>query len=245
MEGYNTHEAAKKIGVSSSTIRRWNRVGILNGVMEKHNIGYIYDCEKIDAFKYGPLQSFNDLYFAWKGGNAVAFDKLISRIRAVADRSVDKWGAASGYYWELNLDELKEDAFHAGVRRMVDWNESGINYLSTSVINAVNFESRNGIRKAIRRIESNSFQAMETSSDEVEEAAMTMIDREDIFEAIRKLKPMERVVILERFGLTGERPKLQSEIGIQNGLTRQRIFQIEKRALRKLARALEDLNCMG
>lgn len=245
MEGYNTREAAKKIGVSSTTIRRWNRVGILNGVMEKHNIGYIYDCEKIDAFKYGQLQSFNDLYFAWKGGSAAAFDELVSRIRAVADRSVDKYGAASGYYWELNLDELREDAFYAGVRRMVNWNESSINYLSTSVINAVNFESRNGIRKAIRRIESNIFQVAETSPDEVEEAAMAMIDRENIFEAIRKLNPMERVVILDRFGLTGERPKLQSEIGIQNGLTKQRIFQIEKRALRKLARALEDLNGMS
>ncbi len=54
----------------------------------------------------------------------------------------------------------------------------------------------------------------------------------EILEAI--LTPKQRKVIEERFGITGEPPKTLQEVGNDFGVTRERIRQIEKIALRKM-----------
>ncbi len=53
-------------------------------------------------------------------------------------------------------------------------------------------------------------------------------------EALGILDPRERQVIELRFGLDGEAPRTLSDVGAQFGLTRERIRQIEGRALAKL-----------
>ena len=67
-----------------------------------------------------------------------------------------------------------------------------------------------------------------------------------IKEALEKLTPKEEEIVVARFGLDGGRPKTLEEIGQIRGITRERVRQIEKKALRKLihparSRALRDL----
>ena len=67
-----------------------------------------------------------------------------------------------------------------------------------------------------------------------------------IKEALEKLTPREEEIVVARFGLDGSRPKTLEEIGQIRGVTRERVRQIEKKALRKLihparSRALRDL----
>jgi RNA polymerase sigma factor (sigma-70 family) len=54
--------------------------------------------------------------------------------------------------------------------------------------------------------------------------------------ALASLRPRDREVLERRFGLAGRRPQTLEEIGSDFGLTRERIRQIELRALDRLAR---------
>ena len=52
--------------------------------------------------------------------------------------------------------------------------------------------------------------------------------------AIRQLKPRQQRVLIERFGLQGQSPKTLEEVGTILGITRERVRQLETRALRDL-----------
>jgi RNA polymerase primary sigma factor len=52
--------------------------------------------------------------------------------------------------------------------------------------------------------------------------------------AIRQLKPRQQRVLIERFGLQGQPPKTLEEVGTILGITRERVRQLETRALRDL-----------
>ncbi len=56
----------------------------------------------------------------------------------------------------------------------------------------------------------------------------------------RCLTPCEQKVILLRYGLGGQPPKRQREVAAATGLSRSYISRIEKRALEKLRRELEE-----
>lgn len=58
--------------------------------------------------------------------------------------------------------------------------------------------------------------------------------REDIEKSLHVLNERERDVIIKRFGLDGEKPMTLEDIGKIYGITRERIRQIESRAMRKL-----------
>ena len=57
------------------------------------------------------------------------------------------------------------------------------------------------------------------------------LQAEELREVLNALKPRERKVIEQRFGLKGERPRTLDEIGKTLGLTRERIRQVEAKAL--------------
>jgi RNA polymerase primary sigma factor len=56
----------------------------------------------------------------------------------------------------------------------------------------------------------------------------------DLAEALDRLEPRLREVLDRRFGLTGQPPETLEEIGQKLGVTRERVRQLEGRALREL-----------
>ena len=58
--------------------------------------------------------------------------------------------------------------------------------------------------------------------------------REELAKALRMLEPREHLVVVLRYGLDGESPRTLSDVGVMLGITRERVRQIESRALGKL-----------
>lgn len=61
-----------------------------------------------------------------------------------------------------------------------------------------------------------------------------------ILELLDKLKPNQAYIIKERFGLKNNKIKTLNEIGVELGLTRERVRQIEAAALKKLKTLITD-----
>jgi RNA polymerase primary sigma factor len=68
----------------------------------------------------------------------------------------------------------------------------------------------------------------------LEELAVTSSLRDDINQVLGSLEKKEAEIIQYRFGLNGKRPHSLRELGTRYKLTKERIRQIEKRALREL-----------
>jgi RNA polymerase primary sigma factor len=72
------------------------------------------------------------------------------------------------------------------------------------------------------------------SADQPETETADRARSTELFEALAKLQPRQRRVVIERFGLDGVRPRTLEEVGTSLGITRERVRQLEARALREL-----------
>jgi RNA polymerase primary sigma factor len=73
-----------------------------------------------------------------------------------------------------------------------------------------------------------------------EEGALWQACQQDVRRMLAALRPRERQVVQERFGLDGRSPQTLDEISRQMRISREGIRQIEARAIRKLRHALRE-----
>jgi RNA polymerase primary sigma factor len=74
----------------------------------------------------------------------------------------------------------------------------------------------------------------DVSANEPETETADRARSSELLEALAKLQPRQRRVLIERFGLDGVRPRTLEEVGANLGITRERVRQLEARALREL-----------
>jgi RNA polymerase primary sigma factor len=74
----------------------------------------------------------------------------------------------------------------------------------------------------------------DNSAEKPEEAANNQLLREQVLKVVNTLPDRERKIILMRFGLEDGRPRTLEEVGAEFTVTRERIRQIESKALNKL-----------
>jgi len=74
----------------------------------------------------------------------------------------------------------------------------------------------------------------DTSADSPAEATGYSILKDKMGEVLSTLTDRERKVLIQRFGLLDGKPKTLEEVGIEFNVTRERIRQIEAKALRKM-----------
>lgn len=74
----------------------------------------------------------------------------------------------------------------------------------------------------------------DTSTESPAEATGYSILKDKLAEVLKTLLPREYTVLMERFGLGDGKPKTLEEVGQQFGVTRERVRQIESKALGKM-----------
>ena len=74
----------------------------------------------------------------------------------------------------------------------------------------------------------------DTKSDQPDAATAKQLRSTELAEAMLLLNPRMRRVLAMRFGLDGHIPKTLEEVGTDLGITRERVRQLESRALREL-----------
>jgi len=79
------------------------------------------------------------------------------------------------------------------------------------------------------------------NADQPEEETADRARSTELLDALAKLQPRQRRVVVERFGLDGVRPRTLEEVGTNLGITRERVRQLEARALRELRAVAPEL----
>jgi RNA polymerase primary sigma factor len=74
----------------------------------------------------------------------------------------------------------------------------------------------------------------DTHSDRPDDATAELLRSAELSDAMLRLAPRMRHVLCRRFGLDGEPPQTLEEVGSDLGITRERVRQLESRALREL-----------
>lgn len=80
----------------------------------------------------------------------------------------------------------------------------------------------------------------EENEDSLENEILDQIVKEDILDTLSVLKEREKDILILRFGLDGNEPKTLEEVGKIFNITRERVRQIEKKALEKLKKEFND-----
>jgi RNA polymerase primary sigma factor len=78
-------------------------------------------------------------------------------------------------------------------------------------------------------------------SERPDESTSKKLRRNELAEALLLLNPRMQRVLSLRFGLNGEPPQTLEEVGAGLGITRERVRQLESRALRELRAVAPDL----
>jgi RNA polymerase primary sigma factor len=72
------------------------------------------------------------------------------------------------------------------------------------------------------------------NADLPEELTAEVMRSRELADALEGLNPRMRLVIARRFGLDGQPPRTLEQVGTELGITRERVRQLESRALREL-----------
>ena len=81
----------------------------------------------------------------------------------------------------------------------------------------------------------------DTNSEQPDAALAKLLRGVELLAALESLNERMRHVLELRFGLNGQAPKTLEEVGAELGVTRERVRQLESRALRELQAAAPDL----
>jgi RNA polymerase primary sigma factor len=81
----------------------------------------------------------------------------------------------------------------------------------------------------------------DTKTDAPDDQTALRLRSKELGDALEQLNPRMRLVLTRRFGLDGQAPQTLEEVGVGLGITRERVRQLESRALRQLRTVAPEL----
>jgi RNA polymerase primary sigma factor len=232
-------EAAKRrliecnLRLVMSITRNYTKAGVpLLDLIQEGNLGLIRAVEKFD-YKLGyKLSTYATWWIRQSVTRALADQGRTIRLPVhVAEQTRKVLRARRILAQKLNRDpEIPEIAHEAG------FTPERVQELLELIEDPVSLETPVGDGESVY-----SDLIEDTKSDRPETATAKMLRSKELAGALSRLTPRMRRVLALRFGLDGETPQTLEQVGVGLGITRERVRQLESRALRELRQTAPGL----
>src|SRR5690242_12569128 len=231
-------EAKKKLIESNlrlvmSITRNYTKAGVpLLDLIQEGNLGLIRAVEKFD-YKLGyKLSTYATWWIRQAVTRALADQGRTIRLPVhVADQVRRLMRARRQLAQKLNREPTQQE-----LARESGFPEKRVQELLDLVEDPVSLETPVGDGESMYAdlIE-------DVHSDRPDEETSHKLRRSELAEALLRLNPRMQRVLALRFGLNGQAPQTLEEVGSGLGITRERVRQLESRALRELRAVAPDL----
>ncbi|MBR5402487.1 MAG: RNA polymerase sigma factor RpoD/SigA [Treponema sp.] len=205
-----------------------NRGLDLTDLISEGNIGLINAIEKFE-----PARGYHFISYAVWWINQSILKALSEKSRAIR-LPLNRANELVRIEYASNLinGTLSEAEEVAQVAQMINMSESRVRELLAISNGPVSLDAKASSSESDNTVVGDYFE--DQTYDRPEDATVNLALKEDVAGLLKTLRPNEEKVIRLRYGLNGYKPMSLQEIGEECNLTKERVRQIEKKAIFRL-----------
>ncbi len=195
-------------------------------LIQEGNLGLIKGVERFDYRRGCHFSTYGTCWIRQAISRAIADQARTIRIPVHMVETINKLGRVTRQLWQT----LGREPTDAEIAQVMGMTEEKIGEIRRIALEPTSLETPTGEEGDSEFYD---FVEDENAKNPAETVIQTML-KEQLFAVIETLTPREQKVIRLRYGLDDAHPRTLEEVGKEFNVTRERIRQIEAKALKKL-----------